>query len=142
MEPVKISGLREVVSALLHCPPGFHFEVWSEAADDGIEIWTSDLLSQNSWTINHEEGWRELTGTIREIRDRSEEVGSRVSMTEAVRRAVMEVWGVSISNPSEISGIKKIRRSGGSLTVSVSDLAEIIGAEQGDAVKVTISFVE
>ena len=53
-----------------------------------------------------------------------------------------DVWGVSVSNPSEVSGVKKIRRSGSSLTVSVSDLADVIGAEQGDAVKVTISFVE
>ncbi len=139
---VKIIGLREVVSDLLHCPPGYHCEVWSELDGDAVRVWTSEYLSQNSWTTGHPECERELTGAINRIRDRAEWDGQRVSMTETVRRAVAEVWGVGVSNPSEISGVKKIRRSGGSLTVSVSDLAEIIGAEQGDAVKVTISFVE
>ncbi len=139
---VKIIGLREVVSDLLHCPPGMHQEVWSELDGESVRIWTSEYLSQNCWTTGHPEAERELTGTIHEIRDDARWDGRSVSMTEAVRRAVSEVWGVSVSNPSEVSGVKKIRRSGSSLTVSVSDLAGIIGAEQGDAVKVTISFVE
>ena len=139
---VKIIGLREVVSDLLHCPPGFHHEVWSEIDGDAVRVWTSEYLSQNCWTTGHPETERELTGTIRGIRDDASWDGKNISMTEAVRRAVAKVWGVSVSNPSEVSGVKTIRRSGSSLTVSVSDLAGIIGAEQGDAVKVTISFVE
>lgn len=142
MTTVRIIGLREVVSDLLHCPPGFHHEVWSEIDGDAVRVWTSEYLSQNSWTTGHPETERELTGTINEIRDDARWGGESVNMTEAVRRAVSKVWGISVSNPSEVSGVKKIRRSGSSLTVSVSDLAGIIGAEQGDAVKVTISFVE
>lgn len=142
MTTVRIIGLRDVVSDLLHCPPGMHHEVWSELDGDAVRIWTSEYLSQNSWTTGHPESERELTGTINEIRERARWDGENVSMTGAVRRAVADVWGVSVSNPSEVSGVKKIRRSGSSLTVSVSDLADVIGAEQGDAVKVTISFVE
>ncbi len=142
MATVKITGLREVVSDLLHCPVGFHYEVWSDASDDGIEIWTSDLMSQNTWTINHAEGERELTGTIHEIRERSEWEGSRVSMTEAVRRAVEEVWGVSTVGATSATGVKRVRKTGGSLVIAISDLAEVVGVDIGDAVKVTISPAE
>lgn len=137
----RIIGIREVVSDLVHCPSGFHVEVWSELDGEDVRVWTTEYLTSNSWTANHPESERELTGEINDIRWRAKQDGESVSMTEAVRQAVATVWNLAPASSTEVSGIKRIRKTGGSLVVSITDMADLIGADVGDAVKVTISFV-
>ncbi len=89
----KVHGLRKAVGELLRCPKGFHMEVWSEKRRDGsIEIWTSEYLSQNSWTVNHPEGERCLSPAIREMEEEACIEGIRLSMTAVLKDAVDRVW--------------------------------------------------
>lgn len=138
----KIIGIRQTVRDMMDCPRDHHVEIWSQMNGDDIEVWASDWLSQNSWTTNHSESERELTGTIGEIKYRAERHGERISNTDAIRQAAEEVWGVKISSPSQASAPKRIRKSGGSLVVAVSDLAEAIDAAEGDMVEVSIRRME
>ena len=134
----KIIGIRKTVGEMMDCPRGYHVEIWSEMNGDDIEVWASDILGPNDWTANHAESERDLTGTIGEIKYRAERHGERISNTDAIKQAAEEVWGVRISSPSQASAPKRIRKSGGSLVVAVSDLAEAIDAGEGDTVEVSI----
>ena len=138
----KIIGIRQAVRDIMDCPRDHHVEIWSQMSGDDIEVWASEWLSQNTWTTNHPETERELTGTISEIRSRAEDGGRRISNTDAIKQAAEEVWGVKISSPSQASAPKRIRKSGGSLVVAVSDLAEAIDAGEGDTVEVSIRRME
>ena len=90
---LEVFGVRGVVSDLLHCPQGFHYEVWGEMDGDGrVEIWTSQLLSQNTWTINHHENEWCISGTINEIMDDARWEDEHVTLTQAVLRAIDLVW--------------------------------------------------
>ncbi len=90
---IKVYGVRGVVSELLHCPQGFHREVWGEMNEDGeVEIWTSQLLSQNTWTINHPENEKSLFGVIHEILWMARYDDEHVTLTQAVLRAIDLVW--------------------------------------------------
>lgn len=85
----KIIGIRKVVSELKNTPHGFHQEVWGWQDEAGnIQLYTSEYLSQNSWTVNHDEGEYEISRLMYAIMDLD-----NVSMTEAIRRAVAEIWG-------------------------------------------------
>lgn len=134
----KIIGIRQTVKDMMDCPRDHHVEIWSQMNGDDVEVWASEWLSQNSWTTNHPETEREITGTVNEIKSRVEDEGGHISNTNAIKRAAEEVWGVRISSPSQASAPKKIRKSGGSLVVAVSDLAEAIDAQEGDTVEVNI----
>ena len=90
---LEVFGVRGVVSDLLHCPQGFHYEVWGEMDGDGrVEIWTSQLLGQNTWTINHKEGEESIFGVIHEVLYDAEWSGEHVTLTQAVLRAIDLVW--------------------------------------------------
>ena len=92
-EGLEVFGARGVVSDLLHCPQGFHYEVWGEKDEDGrVEVWTSQLLSQNTWTINHKAGEESLLGTIHEILDDARWDSRHITLTQAVLRAIDLVW--------------------------------------------------
>ena len=91
----KILGIRSAVSDLKSTPYGFHQEVWGWETEKGdIQLYTSEYLSQNSWTINHDEGEHRVDGIMREIMHDDEYDGIKTSMTEAIRRAVAQVWGI------------------------------------------------
>lgn len=134
----KIIGIRQTVKDMMDCPRDHHVEIWSQMNGDDIEVWASEWPSQNAWTTNHPESERELTSTINEIKSRAEDDEKRISNTDAIKKAAEEVWGVKISSPSQASAPKRIRKSGGSLVVAVSDLAEAIDAGEGDTVDVSI----
>lgn len=86
----KILGIRSAVSDLKSTPYGFHQEVWGWETEKGdIQLYTSEYLSQNSWTINHPEGEHRLDCIMRELMDDDEDM----SMTEALKRAVAQVFG-------------------------------------------------
>lgn len=88
---MKIIGIRQVVQDIKGVPEGFHVEVWSEKNERGeVEVWTTEYLSQNSWTINHPVGQERLDGLMSQIRMMED---GKVSVTEQVRRAVAEVYG-------------------------------------------------
>lgn len=88
----KIVGIRNAVSDIKNVPVGFHVEVWSERDGDTIRVWTSEYLSRNSWTVNHPEGERRIE--YGEQISKAEWFGERISLTEAIRREVREMWGV------------------------------------------------
>lgn len=87
---VKVVGIRNAVSDIKNVPKGFHVEVWSEKVDNIITVWTSEYLSQNSWTINHHKSEHRLDVIAREIREYED-----VSMTEALKQAVRQVYEVA-----------------------------------------------
>lgn len=90
----KILGIRKVVSELKTTPHGSHQEVWDWETENGdIQLYTSEYLSQNCWTINHAEGEHRVDGIMREIMRYDEYDGIRTSMTEAIKRAVAEIFG-------------------------------------------------
>lgn len=91
----KIIGIRTVVSDLKNTPRGFHQEVWGWQDDAGnVHLYTSEYLSQNCWTANHDEGEHRVDGIMREIMHDDEYDGIKTSMTEALKRAVAQVWGI------------------------------------------------
>lgn len=86
-----IRNIRRTVNEYDNTPRGFHVEVWSSRAKDGaIEVWTSDLLSQNSWTENHAEDERRLDTEMAAWRAWN----PNLSTTALIRRAVADTWGV------------------------------------------------
>lgn len=88
---MRIHNIRQTVRDIKSVPEGFHVEVWSEPMGDGaVTVWTSECLSQNSWTINHSAGERRLDRVMHEISANSER---EMSITEQIRRAVESVWG-------------------------------------------------
>lgn len=85
-----IRNIRKTVSEYNSVPRGFHVEVWSSRAEDGaIEVWTSDLLTQNQWTENHAEGERRLDTEMAAWRAWD----PKLSTTALIRRAVADIWG-------------------------------------------------
>lgn len=134
----KIIGIRQVVSDIKTCPRGFHVEVWSYLDDkNDIRIYATEWLSINTWTnpARHEDEKRIYWIGM-------EEEGR--SLTEAIRLAVMKAWGLEaeLETPGTAKGIKTVRRSGGALVVTITDLAKAIDAAEGDVVDVTISVRE
>ena len=84
----KILGIRKVVSEVRAVPHGFHVEIWGYKTEQGdIQLYTSEYLSQNSWTIGHDEGEVDITLRVYTVMD-----WDGVSMTEAIKRTVAEVW--------------------------------------------------
>lgn len=53
----KVYNFKKVVSERAHVPYGFHVETWAvvDREDMSIVLYTSDYLSQNSWTTNHDD---------------------------------------------------------------------------------------
>ena len=88
---MKIIGIRKAVQDIKGVPKGFHVEVWSEKNERGdVEVWTSEYLSQNSWTINHPASHKCLDGLMSQVYMME---NGEVSVTEQIRRAVAEVYG-------------------------------------------------
>lgn len=87
----RIVGIRNVVSDIRNTPLGFHVEVWSERDGNTIRVWTSEYLTQNSWTVGHPEGERRIM--YGEQFSKAEWFGEEISLTEAIRREVAKVWG-------------------------------------------------
>lgn len=84
---MRILGLKKAVGEIKSVPEGFHMEVWSELkGDEEVAVWTTEYLSSNSWTVNHDISERRLDAVMREIDD------GRMSLTEQIRRAVDVVW--------------------------------------------------
>lgn len=137
----KIIGIRDTVRDIRDCPRdrGLHVEVWSYLDDDGdVHVYASDWLSVNTWTTGHE-GERQLDcGSP----DPTDEYGDRISITQSIRQAVEHAWGISLGDPAQASAPKRLRRSGNSLVVAVTDLAGVIDAGEGDYVRVTIERVD
>lgn len=50
-----VKGIKKTVSEALHVPKGTHVEIWAvvDETKKQIVLYTSDYLSQNSWTLNH-----------------------------------------------------------------------------------------
>lgn len=85
---MKTIGIKRVVGEYKRVPYGFHVEIWGRMRRSGdVEVWTTDYLSQNCWTINHREDEHKLDGLMREY---MEEDG--LSMTDALKKAVAETW--------------------------------------------------
>lgn len=88
---MKIIGIKKAVQDIKGVPKGFHVEVWSEKNEKGdVEVWTSEYLSQNSWTINHPASHKRLDGLMSQVYMME---NGEVSVTEQIRRAVAEVYG-------------------------------------------------
>ena len=88
---MKIIGIRKAVQDIKGVPKGFHVEVWSEKNEKGdVEVWTSEYLSQNSWTINHPASHKCLDSYMSQVYMME---NGEVSVTEQIRRAVAEVYG-------------------------------------------------
>ena len=88
---MKIIGIKQAVQDIKGVPKGFHVEVWSEKNEKGdVEVWTSEYLSQNSWTINHPASHKRLDGLMSQVYMME---NGEVSVTEQIRRAVAEVYG-------------------------------------------------
>lgn len=88
---MKIIGIRKAVQDIKGVPKGFHVEVWSERNEKGdVEVWTSEYLSQNSWTTNHPINQKCLDRFMSEVYMMED---GEVSVTEQIRRAVAEVYG-------------------------------------------------
>lgn len=90
---VKVIGIRNAVRDINRVPAGFHVEVWSRLEGGKVRIWTSEYLSDNSWTVGHDADEHELDW--REEIGRAEYFGESISKTEALRRAVARVYEVA-----------------------------------------------
>lgn len=135
----KIKGIRQVVRDIRSCPPEWHLEIWSCMSGEDIKVWATEYLTSGSWTSGHPESEKRIDDRIAEVYDASSKAGEREpSITEAIKRTVAIVWGIDISMENEASGIKIIRKSGGALVVTISDLAKALDLEQGDCIDVTI----
>lgn len=137
----KIIGIRRAVREIRECPAGFHVEVWTYLDDKGdIQVYTSEYLSANSWTnpARHQ-GERQIRW--RDVEDEMAAEGRRCSLTDLIRIGASREWGLDAEpeTPSAATGIKTVRRSGGALVVTITDLAKGVDAAEGDVVDVTIS---
>lgn len=69
MSDTKIIGLRKAIHDMICVPKGWHCEIWAKRIDaNTVEVWTSEYLTQNSWT-NGIEGWTQIDRYVREYRD-------------------------------------------------------------------------
>lgn len=79
----KVFNFRKVIREHTNVPYGFHVETWGvvDREKKTIELYTSEYLSQNSWTVNHDDNeirfapspWSELCWT-KDLRAQLEEV--------------------------------------------------------------------
>lgn len=137
----KIIGIRQAVSDIKTCPAGFHVEVWSRLDDKGdIQVYTSEYLSMNSWT-NPARHRDERQIRWRDVEDEMAAEGKRCSLTDLIRIGAMREWGLDAEpeTPGTATGIKTVRRSGGALVVTITDMAKAVDAAEGDMVDVTIT---
>ena len=91
---VKITGIRQAVQDIQSCPRGFHVEVWAERSEDGsVHVWTSEWLSQSSWTTNHPDSEVCLDDAIGHVRFLAEVYDKRMSLTATIKEAVQICFG-------------------------------------------------
>lgn len=86
---LKIKGIRKVVQELQHIPNGYHLELWSEKKGETVELWTSCLLTVNSWTVyeSNPESVK-LDYYLNAVWHDVYTVGETISLTDAIKRAV------------------------------------------------------
>lgn len=91
-----IKNLRKTVSEYKNVPKGFHVEVWSCQNYKGeIELWTSEYLTQNSWTeYRQNPEFKRLDGMISQIWEEDLYDGVKRSLTDTIRLAVERKWRV------------------------------------------------
>lgn len=95
-----IHGLRDVVHDINSCPRGFHVEVWSYLDERGeICLYTSELLSPNSWTTGHDQSERRIYYTRYDGYSDPE-----WSTTRKIREAVRDAWG---GMPGTMGSVRK-----------------------------------
>ncbi len=88
----KIVGIRKAVGEYRNVPKGFHVEIWSEKVGNDVHVWTSEYLSQNSWTVNHPTSEKRLDPTVYDILENALYAGETMSMTAAIKEAVRQIW--------------------------------------------------
>ncbi len=87
----RVRGARNVATEMRHVPRGFHVEVWSYKDEKGdVQLYTSEYLSQNSWTINHPEGERRLDEHIYDVR--VEYAYDHVTLERILKEAAHRAW--------------------------------------------------
>ena len=85
MSETRIVGLRKAVHDTLWAPKGFHCEIWAKRIDaNTVEVWTSEYLTQSSWTTGIE-GWKRID------RYASQYKGSGYTWTASIRIAIAEL---------------------------------------------------
>lgn len=91
-----IKNLRRTVSEYKNVPKGFHVEVWSSMNHKGeVELWTSEYLTQNSWTEYRDNPeFVKLDGMMSLIREEDLYDGVKRSLTDTIRLAVERKWRV------------------------------------------------
>lgn len=100
MRPVRIIGWRKALIEYRNVPKGFHVEIWSRRTAGGdIEVWTSEYLSRNSWTVNHDKEEIRVDEVFRELQiDRDMWISGRKTecdsflLKKAILSAHGEVW--------------------------------------------------
>lgn len=52
----RVYNFQKVIRERANVPRGFHVETWGtvDREEKTIELYTSDYLSENSWTVNHD----------------------------------------------------------------------------------------
>lgn len=88
----KIVGAKKAAGAIRNCPKGFHVEVWSYMDGKTVQIYTTDYLTQNSWTINHAEGHRCISNELANLEYADWYLGEKMSLTERIKMAAATVW--------------------------------------------------
>lgn len=89
----KIVGARKAAREIRECPKGFHVEVWSYMdGKKAVQVYTTDWLSQNSWTVNHAEGHRCLSQDIVNLDTACSYLGERMTLEAKIKMAAATVW--------------------------------------------------
>lgn len=86
---MKIVGLKKAVGEFLSTPRGWHVEIWAYVKDGTIQVYTSDLLSDNSWTVGHDDDEIRLDNRDGVVYP----VGNGMSWTQALRDEIDAVFG-------------------------------------------------
>lgn len=85
----KVIGVRKAASDYIHVPRGFHVEIWCDKTENGdIEVYTSEYLSQNSWTINMPGKCITASEKFCDDWDRME----GLCLTKKIKKVALELW--------------------------------------------------
>lgn len=92
---MKIVGLNAALKDIRECPDLFHLEVWGRKVKEGVvEIWTSELLTENSWTEYKDSDYVRISDIASKIMFRTEYVERRrITIGASLRLACEQVWG-------------------------------------------------
>jgi hypothetical protein len=128
---MKVIGVRKAASNYIHCPKGFHVEIWCNLNKEGdIEVWTSELLTCNSWTTGVQGKRIDTTNTFR--RPWAYGSNDNVPLTKRIKEAAIELW--ETETPKTVVELSYLCSGSSRVDATIYHDGELIGSITADKI--------